>query len=209
MNHIFNKIELDLATEVINIALSKAADSLSFFTREKVVIRSKDLVFSEIHENKLFNKSSYPLTILSTQIRGEMTGYCYLIFNNTEVDQLSKISFSDTILNNPDQLKEMSKAMLMEVDNIITAAVVTQFSNLFKLEMHGYVPEYLSGNKEEVDTFIKKHTKEGNLILHFNTALFSGEQKISPEFLWCLDDSFIKAVKKIAKEDINLKNLKV
>ncbi len=204
MNHIFNKLELDLATEVINIGLAKAGDSLSFFTQEKVLIRSKDLVIYNSYEKELFTKSSTPITILSTQIRGGMNGYCYLIFNQQEVNQLQQISFPDTILNNPEQLKEMSKGMLMEADNIITAAVVTQFSNLFKIDMHGYVPEYFSGNSKEVNSYIRKHADEGNYILHFNTTLFSGERNISPEFLWCLDETFVKAIKKFVKEDVNM-----
>lgn len=204
MNNIFNSLELDLATEIINIGLAKAADSLSFFTQEKVLIRSKDLVISNSYDKELFTKSSAQVTILSTQIRGEMNGYCYLIFNQQEVEQLEQISFPASIVDKPDQLAEMSKAMLMEADNIITAAVVTQFSNLFKIDMHGYVPEFFRGNNKEVDSYIREHIIEGNYILHFNTALFSGERKISPEFLWCLDETFVKAVKKFVKEDVNM-----
>ncbi len=204
MNRIFNKLELDLATEVINIGLAKAGDSLSFFTKEKVLIRSKDLVIHNSYKKKLFSKSSSPITILSTQIRGGMNGYCYLIFNQEEVDQLNQLSFTKSILDNPEQLAEMGRGMLMEADNIITAAVVTQFSNLFKLDMHGYVPEYFAGNYKEVDSYIRKHATKGNYILHFNTTLFSGERNISPEFLWCLDETFVKAVKKFVKEDKSL-----
>ncbi len=204
MNHIFNKLELDLATEVINIGLAKAGDSLSFFTREKVLIRSKDLVIYNSYEKNLFSKSSDPITILSTQIRGGMNGYCYLIFNREEVDRLNQISFPQRILDNPEQLAEMGKGMLMEADNIITAAVVTQFSNLFKIDMHGYVPEHFSGNYKEVDNYIRTHATKGNYMLHFNTTLFSGERNISPEFLWCLDETFVSAVKKFVKEDKSL-----
>ncbi len=207
MDSIFNKLELDLATEIINIGLAKAADSLSFFTQNKVLIRSKDLVISNSYEKQLFTKSTDPITVLSTQIRGEMNGYCYLIFNQKEVNQLQQISFPKSILDNPEQLAEMGKGMLMEADNIITAAVVTQFSNLFKIDMHGHVPQYFSGNNQEADSYIRQHINEGNYILHFNTALFSGEQNISPEFLWCLDETFVKAVKKFAREDENMKKL--
>jgi len=208
MNHIFNKLELDLATEAINIGLAKAADSLSFFTREKVVIRSKDLIISEIKEEKLYTKSSDPLTVLSTQIKGGMKGYCYLIFTQKEIEHLFQLSLPKSVLDNKEQMVEMGKAILMEVDNIITAAVVTQFSNLFKTDMHGYVPEHFSGNKQEVDSYIRGHTNEGNLILHFNTPLISGVQSIAPEFLWCMDDTFIQAVKKFVQEDDNFNKLK-
>lgn len=202
-----NHLELDFAKEAINIGLAKAADSLSFFTKDKVLIRSSDLEINNIQKEKLFNKSSDPLTILTTQIRGGMTGYCYLIFTQEEVEKLYKLSLPPNILDNPKQMDVMGKEILMEVDNIITAAVVTQFSNLFKIEMHGYVPEHFSGNKQEIDSFIRSHVNEKNLVLHFNTPLVSKDQSISPEFLWCLDMSFVEAVKNFVKQDSGMISL--
>ena len=208
MDTTFNKLELDLATEVINIGLAKAADSLSFFTQEKVLIRCNDLVISEFYEKELFSKSAVPLTIVSTKIRGGMTGYCYLIFNQEEVEQLYQLSLPESAPNDPVQLEEMGKEILKEIDNIITAAVVTQFSNLLKVEMHGYVPELFSGSKEDVDSYIRNHAKNEKMILHFNTPLYSGEQNVSPEFLWCLDETFVEAVKKFVEYDESLVNFR-
>lgn len=200
MDITLNKLELDLAAEIINIGLAKAADSLSFFTRKKVFIRSQDLHINKFSDKKLFSKESELLTILATEIRGNMTGYCYLVFDHNEVDKMNSISLPKNILENPDQLNDMSKAVLMELDNIVTAAVVTQFSNLFELEMYGYVPQHMIGSKEDVLNYIKQHAHEGDFFLHFNTPLFS-EEDISPEFVWCLDSTFVTEVKAFLKKD--------
>ena len=40
------EFELDIAKEIINIAFSKAADSLSFFTKEKVLIQIMEIKFN-------------------------------------------------------------------------------------------------------------------------------------------------------------------
>lgn len=202
METTFNKMELDLAAEIINIGLAKAADSLSFFTRNKVLIRSQDLHINKFNDEELFSKDSEPLTLLATEIRGNMKGYCYLVFDHKEVDKMNAISLPKNVLEDPEQLKEMSKAVLMEMDNIVTAAVVTQFSNLFELDMHGYVPQHMNGSKADALAYIKQHAHEGDFFLHFNTPLYSeSEEDISPEFVWCLDSSFVSAVKTFLKKD--------
>ena len=198
---VFNKIEQDIATEIVNIGLAKAGDSLSFFTQEKVFISGKDLKLERICDNELFKKSLEPLTVLSTEIRGDMKGYCYLIFDKEDTERLFKLSFPASILENKEHLEEMGTGMLMEMDNIITAAVVTQFSNLFQLDMHGYVPEFFKGTKKETIDHIMNHAEAGSFLLHFSTSFSSGETDISPEFLWCLDESFVNAIKSYTQKD--------
>ena len=43
MTEIFTEHELDIAKELINIGLGKAADSMAFFTKNKVFIRGIDI----------------------------------------------------------------------------------------------------------------------------------------------------------------------
>ena len=72
---LLNNIETDVAKEVINIGLGKAADSLSFFSQQKVIIRNSELYFktAENIEN-LSNKKGDKIYILTTEVIGDMTG---------------------------------------------------------------------------------------------------------------------------------------
>lgn len=207
MKPTFNKLELDIATEIVNIGLSKAADSLSFFTKEKVLIRGGSIIFSSVDDGNLFEKEGDNFVALSTQLRGEMEGYCYLIFNETEVDKLAKISLPESVIGNPEQYPEMRKAILLEADNIITAAVVTQFSNLLGKNMHGYVPFHHQGGKKEIEDYIKGNTKENNFILHFKAHLVSDGNDIVPEFIWSLDQTFVESIKTFISNEDNLVKL--
>ena len=53
---VLNEIELDVAKEVLNIGLSKSADSMSFFTKNKVLIRTIDLRIESIDDIKKYLK---------------------------------------------------------------------------------------------------------------------------------------------------------
>lgn len=204
----FNKIELDVATEVVNIGLIKAADSLSFFTKEKVLIRGGDIEFSDINDTDFFEKEGENFTLLSTQLKGDVEGFCYLIFNDDEVEKLAKISLPESIVNQPEQFEEMKKAILLEADNIITAAVVTQFSNLLEKDLHGYIPFHHEGTKNQLIEKIQKDANENNILLHFKAHLVSSENDIIPEFVWCLDQTFVDAIKLFVNSKEYLKKLR-
>lgn len=204
----FNKLELDVASEILNIGLAKAADSLSFFTKEKVLIRGMNIRFMEFEKSDLFHKQGGNITLLSTQLRGDVEGYCYLIFTEFEVNKLAEISLPESVLNNKEQFEEMKSAILLEADNIITASVVTQFSNLLSKNMHGHIPFINIGDHEEMKKHIRDQAKNEKFILHFNASLVSDGNNINPEFLWCLDNSFVEAIKLFVKNDVNIEKLK-
>lgn len=207
MENVFNKLELDVATEILNIGLAKAADSLSFFTKEKVFINGMNIKFTTLENANFLYKQGENITLLSTKLEGELSGYSYLIFNESEVNTLAKMSLPEEIINNPDQFAEMKNAILLEVDNIITGAVVTQFSNLLCSDMHGLVPSSYSGNQEEVEDYIRNQSINEKYILQCNTSLGSENNNLNPEFLWCLNFSFLDAIKAFIRKNNNLTNL--
>jgi len=205
----FNHIEQDVAKEVINIGLSKAADSLSFFTQNKVIIRSSELIFKNISEAKeLSKKVGDNIYVLTTDIIGELKGVCYLIFNEQEVDKLLKISLPATILEDKEKKMEMSDAILKEADNIISASVITQFSNLLKFNMYGGVPYMDILSKEKVTPFLLSRAAGSEYFLQISAQFHTEEVDFTPEFVWFLDSKFIEGVKSFVKDESYLDKLK-
>lgn len=208
MENILNEHELKIAGDIINVGLSKAADSLSFFTKEKVNLSESDIQIKDKLPTPGFAKEGEQIILLTTQIRGDMEGFCYLIFNDEEADKLAKISLPESMYNNKEMLPEMRREILLEADNIITASVVTQFSNLFQKNMHGYIPLYKQGTKAEIENSIKESTADNNFFLHFKAHLDSSNSEIVPEFLWVLNESFIDSVKVFVGQDESMSKLK-
>jgi len=204
----FNHIELDVAKEVINIGLSKAADALSFFTQQKVIIRNSELILKNISEAKeLSNKIGDKIYVLTTDIIGELEGVCYLIFNEQEVEKLLKISLPATILEDEKQKSEMADAILKEADNIITASVVTQFSNLLKFNIHGGVPYLDILSKDKVPNFLLSRASGSEYFLQISAQFHTEVVDFSPEFVWFLDSKFIEGIKTFVKDESYLEKL--
>lgn len=204
-----NAIETDVAKEIINIGLSKAADSLSFFSQQKVIIRSSELILKDTQEVKsVSNKKGEQIYVLTTDIIGELTGVCYLIFNENEVNKLLKISLPASILEDEEQKKVMSEAILKEADNIISASVITQFANLLNYGIHGGVPGMDVMNETEVLPFLLSRATDTQYFLQISAQFHTEEIDFSPEFIWFLDSKFIEGIKKFVSDKSYLEKLK-
>lgn len=201
----WNKYEIDVAKEIINIGLSKAADSLSFFIHKKVLLQGLNL------EVKPIEQLEYPkegddiiFHVLTSEIKGDIQGYCYLNFSEDDGSKFLNIALPDGVKNDEDKYKEMGKAMLLEVDNIITASVVTQFANLLKVSMHGFVPIYKMLHASQILEYMYTSSKEATSYLHFRAKFMCKEVNMAPDFIWLLDREFMKKVSSFIKEEKNI-----
>ncbi len=204
-----NHIETDVAKEIINIGLGKAADSLSFFSQQKVIIRSSELILKNTNEAKdLSKKTGDNIHVLTTDIVGELNGVCFLIFNEKEVNKLLKISLPASILEDEEQKLIMSEAILKEADNIISASVITQFSNLLKFNIHGGIPNLDIISEKEVLPFLLSRAADSKYFLQISAQFHTEEVDFSPEFIWFLDAKFIDGIKEFVKGKSYLDKLK-
>lgn len=197
-----NQIELDITREIINIGIAKAADSFSFFINEKVMIRLLQLKINIDNNFPLSRK--YPTNknyLLSTVLKGELSGEAYLLFDEQEAEKLISANLPDSIKNNPTEKAKMTEAFLLEIDNIITASVITQFSNIFQRKIYGDVPtlNVLAGN--DINRYLSaNHNKDLNVI-YFNARFITEKIEINPEFIWLMDDKFFEEVKNLVSNE--------
>ena len=141
--------------------------------------------------------------ILITEIKGELEGVCYLIFSQEEVKYLLEASLPESIRNEEAKLKVMGNAILLEMDNIIAASVITQFSNFFNYKMYGDVPKLEKFPLKELRSYIDSNTAAGDnqYCLYFKSDFHTNNLQVRPEFIWLLNEKYISGVKSIASND--------
>ena len=205
----WNKYEMDIAKEIINIGLAKAADSLSFFTKEKVLISSLNI------ELKPLKEFSYPkdnkkqnFHVLTTEIKGDVDGACFLNFTQEAALSFWESALPSDVLEDVNKKIEMGKAILMEADNIITASVVTQFANLLGVRMYGFVPIYKQVNYKEMVKYMLSYAGDADVYLQFSAEFCSQKKSICPDFFWMLNAEFMNKVQEFIKHEGNLLKLK-
>jgi chemotaxis protein CheY-P-specific phosphatase CheC len=191
--------ELKTANQIINAGLIKAADSLSFFMKEKIEFIAHDERITSGHKVLNFSpEKKGGLNVLTTQILGEMKGSCYLIFSEEESDILCKLSLGPDLTEQTDARQEMKNAFLLEIDNIISAAVITQFANILRKNIYGSVPSLRKLQYAEYKAFLGQEVSNDLYVIHFETRFISGRMNFCPEFLWLFDSGFVENVRLFA-----------
>ena len=197
-----SKVELDLTKELVNIGLAKAADSLSFFIKNTVMLKGLDVSIRALSEiDSLSTKKEETLHLLTTSLKGDVKGVCFFILDNQDVDKVLEVSIPKSINLNSVEGRKMKQEFLLELDNIISAAVITQFANFLKERMFGHVPKYDLVNQDDLNNVLKNEIDFDGYLLYFKVNFITENNELNPEFVWVLDESFIQKIIQVAKEE--------
>lgn len=194
--------EEEVAKQIISAGLVKAAESLTFFMNETITL--KDFEEDKLIEQpplELGKKEEASILLLTTKVIGDIKGVCCLIFSEEEADHLRQAALPAEILESPEMMAEMSDGIMLEVDNIISASVITQFSNLLKVKIHGGVPDLKRVNYQEMESIIQDDINNELYLISFKTSFESAKVAFNPEFVWLFDNAFIDSIKEYAKNN--------
>ncbi len=184
--------ELQFANQVIMTGMTKAAESLSFFMKENIQFQSID--FQYIESNKIELKiEKENINLLSTEVKGELKGFCCLLFNQNEAKKIIDIVLPNELREN----EEMREAVLLEIDNIIAASVISQFANLLKTNIYGNVPNLKVVNQDFIKKYIQDYSVNMSYVFNFKTHFKSNEESFSPTFFWFLNEQFVLKIREI------------
>lgn len=195
-------VKADILKELFNISLSKAADSLSFFIQNKIFI--SDLKMStETDENRkveLCEQIEEAEVVLETLLKGDYTGKSYLLFSEQDVKNFFSVAHP---LNPNAQLEdEFSKEFLLEVDNIITASVVTELSNILNITLYGDVPKLIE-NTDELKQSLSPELKDTRCLKVVATYHSDG-LVIKPQFIWFVNPGLYERIEEFVAVEENL-----
>lgn len=206
----FNSAELDIIKEIISIAFSKSADSFALMAKQKILISYADLKFSQppkVLINSDYDPKEELITVISNLI-GDLSGKIMLIFNKTDRENLVKSCMGMEYVED-EEFKKIEEAFLLEFGNIITGSIVTQFSNIFHLKMHGEVPFIKSGLITYIMDFVTKDCELiSSMILTIQTEFIIKKIKLKPHLLLIFDETSLDKMQYIISTyDMNKKVL--
>lgn len=187
--------ELNPAKEIIGRGLKKSAEAFSFFMKEPIDHKDPLLSADGVRDFLKIFPADEKLYVLSTELKGEFTGICFLVLSPDEGETLANISFGESMKKNAERFQTMKEALLLEVDNIISATVVTQLSEILSYQVFGGVPRLSLMNRTEFETTAVKYHND-KFPLTCNTGFRSQSGHFTPEFCWIFDTEFLNAVKK-------------
>jgi chemotaxis protein CheY-P-specific phosphatase CheC len=179
-------------SELVNLAFddgyANAAVAFSMFDKTEAKFTSLQIGTYPVEGGGFdmidrFGKSA-PCTMVATEVFGDLMGKSYFVLDEAEFDWLTKVVKA----KDDETLKLMRKEFLKELDNIISAAVITKLSNELKLKIYGDVPILYSPMVEKLENLIRADFAESQAV-YVNAGYFSfpNQPEIKPLFVWVMD----------------------
>jgi len=170
-----------------------AASSLSKMTKDKVFFHNFHHSMHKLSGDGILDLNSFSRNgtnfLVTTEIFGDVTGKSYLLLSQHDFDLLT----NNIRGSNGNILKE---EYIKELDNILSAAVITKLSNDLKLKMYGDIPMLETRMEGSVEDTIFNDFKGQTEEIYVNSIFFSfdGHSNISPFFIWVMSSSILSTI---------------
>lgn len=194
---VLSPMEKQIARELLYAGYKKAAESFSALTKQKITMKPARVEISQNEVAVVNNlKNSDGLVLITTTIIGELSGRSYLLVDRFEAAEIYKacMPYSE---NEESRTMEM-EAILKELDNIISAAVITEFSNFLDVMVFGDVPVLNCVDQRQLKHALHNDFKVGDqeyFIVADAVFVSENNARLRPQFIWKLTQGFVSRIR--------------
>jgi chemotaxis protein CheY-P-specific phosphatase CheC len=204
-----SEYELDITKELISIALANAADAFSKMAGEKVLVHQFDLTIGTPEAKAVLPEGfDASLHVLTTEVKGNLEGKSYLVFNQSDTKRICKVFAPGQPVYTGEGLGELEEALLLELDNILSAAVITQLSNFLDTFIYGGVPGLRTLSQAEAVSRFGAETEHFDVVFHIHARFKSYRTNLQPSFIWYFKSEFLAAIRTLVQNKQQMSLLK-
>ena len=167
----------DALVELINIAFSRTAASLSELTDQRVLLDAPQVEVRPIAElsARLVPQVHAEVATVHQPFAGPLDGDALLILNYSDAVVLTKL-LTDASNIKTDRLDTSAREVLTEVGNILLNACLGMFGNLLKMHITFAVPRlHLQALQSRLDSLLSKDPQQYALIVYTSFRLRDSE----------------------------------
>ena len=187
------RAELRTIQHLMNDGLTHAARSFSQMVGQEISVSMPHCVTDPTVVANAIDYSSATLTRLVTHIMGELPGLSYLLLSEYESSTLQRTCLPTSL--GTDEQVAVGRAFLEEIDNVISAAVITRLSEALDAHMYGGVPHWVNQPKDLIRDSLKKDLAQlrgGRHLRVYARFHFEEDPLLQPQFLWVLSPEFLR-----------------
>jgi gamma-glutamylcyclotransferase (GGCT)/AIG2-like uncharacterized protein YtfP/chemotaxis protein CheY-P-specific phosphatase CheC len=194
----YEQAEYQFAQRLINIALAHAAIAFEKLLKQRIRLHCASLYGS--NNTHLLNQLPLPdgdnLLLYTTNVMGEISGISHLIFSVEDTSEIVKKCMPSAVGS-----REMTEALLAEIDNILSASVVTQLANMLGKHMLGLVPKMRLTNREGIIHLMQSDMNANGFCLLLSTTFVMDDLRLQPVFVWFFEDDFAVYLRQAAASE--------
>lgn len=180
-------------SHIMQSGFEKATLSFSkFINRPVKMLNAHSSSIKQASDLSYLSEEHGEMYVLITNIIGHITGKSFLIFSREESEEIFK-ALKSTVSN-----QFLNESFLLEIDNIISASVISEISNSLDLEIYGDVPQLVKMNAWELQNLlVKEISKEESASMICSNATFQIDRKdqLHPQFLWKLSKKIFDSIR--------------
>jgi chemotaxis protein CheY-P-specific phosphatase CheC len=180
----------DFIVQLMNKGFQRATQAFSVFTGQAVTYSS--VQFNMHNQNAFYDaRLSNDLYIISTQLIGELSGKSYFIFNDAARKEICEI------MNMYNALEASQEGLLMEIDNMISASVISEMSNSLNVEIYGDVPISKRINAADLYEFVvggSTLNATSDVLFAHTTFEIEKNKNFRAGFVWKLSDRILEVI---------------
>ena len=199
-----NKYQVDAITEVINIGVGRAANSLSEMTGSPIELNVPSIHISGTPEfSKVIKTLELNVETTIQQIfEGELSGRALLSFSRENALKMACLVGDITTTNT--EMDEELTGVLEEVGNIVLNAVLGSIANVLNCPFSYELPEFCS--KNTFSTIIHKYVDDVRgseaIALIVNTSFTVAGKNLSGAILVLFDSGDIETILSVLTADM-------
>ena len=176
---------------LFNTGFAHAAQAFSQIIARDVSVETARFVAAEEDIKHAMHARSESTTLITTDIIGEAEGSSYLLLSDQANQALQGICLPTTL--NAHQRTIMGEAVLKEIDNIVSAAVITKLSETLGLSIFGGVPQLHNLPSDNTEKMFRESFGQDyeNCLLVSTRFLFTDVRQLQPQFFWKFSSEFL------------------
>ncbi len=180
----------DNLNNAFELGYTNASSSLALMIGDKVNYQTHyyaSHLIDSLHVpdlNPQDQKNGDEFILITTEIFGDVFGKSYLFLSPEDYAALTKN------INQPKDSKiNFHQEFLKEVDNILSASVISKLSNQLKMKMYGDIPIWAGTVSGNIADIIKSDFQARTDEIYLNTIFFNLDKAPSakPLFIWVID----------------------
>jgi chemotaxis protein CheC len=182
-----SELELDALTELVNIGVSRAANSLREMVGEEVILTVPSVIILSRPDAAFAIRqgNANPMVAVRQAFQGEFSGCALLIFPEpNSLELVRAVTRGDLSL---DDIIELEQEALAEIGNIILNGCMATIANLLERSLTMSLPEIIRGSGLDFFELAPSGTDDGILFVRINFSLkgreVSGYVAIVMDFL--------------------------
>jgi chemotaxis protein CheY-P-specific phosphatase CheC len=180
-----NSVLQKYISAIMNKGFEKAAKSFSHMVGGALSFaHSSTTLIAEEQDFTYVSGEKGELMVLSTNMIGDLSGRSYLILSEQERREICQAASPTRPLD-----EKLQEALLLEIDNIVSASVIGQLADDLGIEVYGDVPQLQYVKAERIRQFLSSSISQEShvgMLLCNTTFLLGTHDHIHPQFIWKL-----------------------